>query len=113
MTDVWQQRFPRFFAGERRLAAAISSTFRCCQTSVNSVFLNTNNQNIASKTRRIVVVPCASFVRGGPNLITFLVDEGIEDPNTDINGSSSARQRNTIHWRAYDGPTLNAGLLAL
>ena len=39
VTDVWQQRFPRFFAGDRRLAAAISSTFRCCQTSVNSVFL--------------------------------------------------------------------------
>ena len=39
MTDVGQQRFPRFFAGDRRLAAAISSTFRCCQTSVNSVFL--------------------------------------------------------------------------
>ena len=44
--------------------------------------------------------PCAdleSFVRGGPNLITFffvcfLVDEGIEDPNTAINGPSSARQ---------------------
>ena len=40
VTDVWQQRFPRFFAGDRRLAAAISSIFRCCQTSVNSVFLN-------------------------------------------------------------------------
>ena len=38
-----------------------------------------------------------SFVRGGPNLITFfLVDEGIEDPNTDINGPSSAHQRNAI-----------------
>ena len=31
-----------------------------------------------------------SFVRGGPNLIAFffLVDEGIEDPNTAINGPS-------------------------
>ena len=38
VTDVWQQRFPRFFAIDRRLAAAISSTFRCYQTSVNSVF---------------------------------------------------------------------------
>ena len=31
------------------------------------------------------------FVRGGPNLITFfpsLVDDGIEDPNTAINGLS-------------------------
>ena len=26
----------------------------------------------------------------------FLVDEGIEDPNTTINGPSSARQRNAI-----------------
>ena len=34
---------------------------------------------------------------GGPNLKTFiLVDEGIEDPNITINGSSSARQRNAI-----------------
>ena len=34
-------------------------------------------------------IPCTdpeSFVRGGQNLITlFLVDEGIEDPNTAIN----------------------------
>ena len=41
-----------------------------------------------------------SFVRGGPNLITFfcvfLVDEGIEDRNTAINGPSSAHQRNAI-----------------
>ena len=48
--------------------------------------------------------PCAdqeSFVRGGPHLITFffflfLVDDGIDDPNTAINGPSSARQRNAI-----------------
>ena len=36
------------------------------------------------------------FIRGGPNLITFLVDEGIKDPNTAINGPSSARQQNAI-----------------
>ena len=48
-------------------------------------------------------MPCAdreSFVRGGPNSITFflvfLVDEGIENPNVTINGPSSARQRNAI-----------------
>ena len=51
--------------------------------------------------------PCAdaeSFVRGGPNLITFffffffffLVDEGIEDPNVTINGPLLACQRNAI-----------------
>ena len=54
-----------------------------------------------------------SFVRGGPNFIkTFLVDRGKEDPNTAINGPSSARQRNAINiafrWRADDGPTLKA-----
>ena len=49
----------------------------------------------------IVLHACAgpeSFVRGGPNLKTFfslfVVDERIEDPNTTINGPSSARQRN-------------------
>ena len=36
-------------------------------------------------------------VRGGQNLITFfVVDEGIEDPNTAINWPSSAHQRNAI-----------------
>ena len=42
-------------------------------------------------------VACAdpeSFVRGCPDF--FLVNEGIEDPNTTINGQSSARQRNAI-----------------
>ena len=47
----------------------------------------------------------------------FLVDVGIKDSNTAINGLSSARQRNAIkmafRWRADDGPTLNAGLVAL
>ena len=45
------------------------------------------------------------------------VDEGIEDPNTTINGPLSSRQQNTIQmvfrWRADDGPILNAGLVAL
>ena len=46
-------------------------------------------------------MPCAdpeSFVRGGPNFITFFfpVNEGIEDPNITINGPLSARQRITI-----------------
>ena len=42
---------------------------------------------------------------------------GIEDAYTAINGPSSARQRNAIEmvfrWRADDGSTLNAGLVAL
>ena len=57
---------------------------------------------------------------GGPNLITFLyflVDEGIDDPNTTINGLSPAHQPNAIlmalRWRADDCPTLNTGLVAL
>ena len=41
------------------------------------------------------------------NVLFFLVDEGIEDPNITINGPLSARQRND------DGTTLNAGLVAL
>ena len=36
----------------------------------------------------------------------FLVDEGIEDPNTAINGASSARQRNAIKWRIAGGPMM-------
>ena len=59
--------------------------------------------------------PCRdpeSYVRGGPTLTFFLVDEGREDQNTTKGGPSSARQRNTFHWRADNGPTLNAGLEA-
>ena len=47
----------------------------------------------------------------------FLVDGGIEDPNTALIGPSSARQRNAIEmafcWRADDGPPWNAVLAAL
>ena len=44
--------------------------------------------------------PCAdleSFFRGGPTLqrISF-VDDGRDDPNTNISGPSSAQQRNAI-----------------
>ena len=50
------------------------------------------------------------------NFFLFLVDWGIEDPNTAINGPSSTRQQNAIEmgfcWRADGGPTLNAGLVA-
>ena len=47
----------------------------------------------------------------------FFVVEGFEDPNITKNGPSSAGQRNAIEmafrWRADDGPTLNASLVAL
>ena len=69
---------------------------------------------IFSKIQLFEVQPCAdpeSYVRGGPTLI-FLVDEGREDQNTTIGGTSSARQRNVFSWRADNGSTLNAGLVA-
>ena len=43
----------------------------------------------------------------------FLVDKERKTPNTTISGSSSARQRYSIKWRANDGPILNVGLVAL
>ena len=59
------------------------------------------------------------FCQRGSNIdnLFFLFDEGRNDKNTTISGPSSARQRNAIkmafRWRADDGPTLNAGLVAL
>ena len=47
----------------------------------------------------------------------FLLCEGREDQNSTKSGPSSAHQGNAIkmafRWRADDGPTLNAGLVAL
>ena len=63
------------------------------------------------------------FCQRGLNLIKknfhffsiFLIDEGIEDPNTTLNELSSVFQRNAVkmafRWRADDGLTLNAGLV--
>ena len=58
------------------------------------------NKTNSSDTGRACADP-ESFVRGGPkiNLIKIfvcVVGDGIEDPNTAINGPSSARQRNAI-----------------
>ena len=61
------------------------------------------------------------FCQRGSNFDTFfLVDEGREDPSTTVSGPSSAHQKNAIKWRfagvpmmADDGPTLNAGLVAV
>ena len=57
------------------------------------------------------------FVRGCPNLIRcffffflFLVDKGIEDPNTIIMKWAISM---AFRWQADNGPTLNAGLVAL
>ena len=56
------------------------------------------------------------FCQRGSNFDNFLVTEGRKDPNT-ISGPSTAHQRNAIEmalrWRADDGLTLNAGLVAL
>ena len=50
-------------------------------------------------------------------LCFLVVYEGREDPNANISGPSSARQRNAIlmafRWRADDGLTLNSGFVAL
>ena len=47
----------------------------------------------------------------------FLADEGKEDPNTTLSGTSSAGQRNAIQmafrWRADHGLILNVGSVAL
>ena len=64
-----------------------------------------------------------SFSRGGLTLTSFFFFfffffyEGRKDPNTTISGLSSARRQNAIlmafRWRADDGLTLDAGLVAL
>ena len=55
------------------------------------------------------------FVRGGPTL--YFCDEGKEDPDTTKSRPLFSRQQNAIkmafHRRADDGPTLNAGLVAI
>ena len=60
------------------------------------------------------------FCQRGPNsenVFFFIIDEGREGPNTTKIGPSSTGQLNAIemafHWWADDGPTLNAGLVAL
>ena len=61
--------------------------------SENLFFMRMSLWSLGTCKNRLVVGACAdpeSFVRGGPNLIFFIVDEGIEDPA--INGPSSVRQ---------------------
>ena len=57
--------------------------------------------NAIFRSMEITLHACADHL-----IFFFLVDEGIDDSNTAINGH---------HWRARradDGPTLNAGLIA-
>ena len=64
-------------------------------------------------------VDLESYIRGDSTLTKFflLVEEGREVPNTTISGPLLARKRSAIEkafcWRAVDGPTLNADLVAL
>ena len=72
--------------------------------------LNARIQKVMSEG--VQMCCCFFFV-----LFCFSFFEGIEDPNTAINGPSSARQRNAIlmafRWRADVDPTLNAGSVDL
>ena len=58
----------------------------------------------------LTCVDPGSFVRGGSTLTTFLVDEGREDPQ---NAGQPRPASEAFRWRDDDGPTLNAGLVAL
>ena len=70
---------------------------------------------------RIQTVSVGGGGGGGGATLTFLLKlarvETREDPNTTISGPSSARQRSAVYmafrWRADDGPTLKAVLVAL
>ena len=73
---------------------------------------------------RLVITTCHHFftylfffflnlLRFRTTLISFLLDEVKEDPKSTLSGPSSARRRNAINWRAYDGPKSNAGLVAM
>ena len=73
------------------------------------LFLNSK----AVLVQQMTVLSCAdseSFVRGAPTLTTFfvvfLVDEGREDPCTNVSGPFSASQRNAIKWRFAGVPML-------
>ena len=71
------------------------------------------DQLTLSRHYAIVMRGSRKFWSGGVQLgqrffvCCFLVDEGREDPSTTIGGPLMA-----FHWRADDGPTLNAGLLS-
>ena len=77
-----------------------------CILKVTGVLIEKTFMYILSKIQLFEVQPCAdpeSYVRGGPTLTFFLVYGGREDQNTTIG----------FRWRTDNGPTLNAGLVAL
>ena len=66
---------------------------------VTGVLIEKTLMYIFSKIQLFEVQPCAdpkSYVRGGPTLTFFLVDEVREDQNITIGGPSSAHQQNAI-----------------
>ena len=85
-------------------------------------------QHLKGKTYHIPTNKCTCSYKHTPCTDPKVLSEGVqlytsiyftvdEDPNTTISGQSSAHQQNAIKmaigWLAYDGPTLNAGLVAL
>ena len=51
---------------------------------------------VAAATETTACADLNSFVREGPTLTCFLIDEGRKDQNTTLSGPSSARQQNAI-----------------
>ena len=98
-------------------------------TVISARILRTEGLTLILST--LVMKGSRKFCQRGSNFdnvfFPFLVDRGwgggggggVKDPNTTISGPSSARQRKAIKkcfafcWRAYHGPTFNAGLVAL
>ena len=85
--------------------------------------INENKIYTIVKDRETFTTPCPcpaliqKVLSEGYQLFLFLVDEERRENLNNTSGPSSAHQRNAIqmafHWRADDGPTLNAGLVVL
>ena len=109
--------------GNRCLATSYDRTLLtrhlriCCHCNWQLKIKNNNTQNssnvtsISNRNHIASMRGSRKFCQKGSNFddgfFFFLVDDGREDPNTTTSGPSSAR------WRADDGQTLNAGLVAV
>ena len=73
-----------------------------------SLSLLSHGYNQQTSGQYMTCVDAESFVRSGPILTSFLVDEGKkEDPNNTKSGPLSDRQRNaTFKWRFAGRPML-------
>ena len=69
-------------------------------------------QNLGKATK-----PSEKTRTSADSTLTSFFDEGKEDLNSTKSGPASVRKRKAIlmafRWRVDDGPTLNAGLVAL